>query len=189
MAEAIVAVAGLALSAFGLWESSEAGDKQDEMYRQQAELSKKQSAEMAAAERAREKQMQIAARRERMKMIREHSVMAALGKSRGVAAGGSAAEGMQSSGYAGGQAQLASQLGEGLGTSFATERLGTDIFTANQNQYALGAQSASIGSQANLLQRDIDWGQTLFGLGSAVTQGAEKTANNFNSAKTSLFGA
>jgi hypothetical protein len=188
MAEVIAGI-GLVASAIGLWDQYENGEKQDERYAQQAELSKKQSAEMAAAEAAREKQMKIAARRDRMKMIREHSIAAALGKSRGVAAGGSAFEGLQSSGYAGGQAQLDSQLGEGLGTSFATERLGTDIFTANQNQYALGAQSASIGTQINSLQRDIDWGQTLFGLGSAVTQGADKTWASAQSAQTKLFGA
>jgi hypothetical protein len=185
----VIGAIGLVASAVGLWEQYDKGEEQDKYNAQQAELSKKQSAEMAAAEAAREKQMRIAARRERMKMIREHSVMAALGKSRGVNAGGSAMEGQQSSAYAGGQAQLASQLGEGMGTSFATERLGSDIFTANQNQYALGVQSASIGTQINSLQRDIDWGQTLFGVGSAITQGSEKTANNIASLNTKLFGA
>ncbi len=185
MAEAIAAI-GVVVSAVGLWDSNEKADKradeQNRLNTQMAANSQAIAAESAKAEAARKKQMDIAAQRERRKLYQQFTVQRALGAARGVASGTSALEGQKSSSFSGMEGQLASQLGEGLGASFKTQSLGTDIFTANQNSFALGSTNTGLQSEYNRVSNSgTDWGATLYTLGSSITNNAKTTNDNWKS--------
>jgi hypothetical protein len=181
---AIATVVGIGLQAAGLWESSEKADDQDKAMAQLAENSRKSAALSAEQEAARNKQMQIAAQRERRKMYQNFLVARSTSVARSVASGGSAAEGQQSTNLQGAVAQQSSQLGTGLGGNYAAEGLGQTIFDASMQQYALGVNSSYAQTASNQAQRGIDWGQTLFTIGGAAVQNAKTSQDNMKT----LFG-
>jgi hypothetical protein len=177
---AIIGAIGVATSAFGLMESMEAGEKQDDAFGAKAAVDAKISAQSVKAEKARHEAAQFSSMRDRRKLLQQYSVQSALAKSRAVSGGQSAAAGQQSSAYGGAQAQLKSQTGEGLGASFTQEGFSDRIFAANLASFGLGVQGSAIGTQINSLSRDIDWGKTLFTIGSDVTGNAEKAGKVTN---------
>jgi hypothetical protein len=181
---AIATVIGVGAQAFGLWESSDKADDQDAQMARLAENSRKSAELSAQQEAARNKQMQIAAQRERRKMYQNFIVARSTSVARGVASGGSAAEGQQSSNLQGAVAQQTSQLGTGLGGNYASEGLGQSIFNASMQQYQLGVDSSYAQTASNMAQRGIDWGQTLFTVGGSFVQNAKTAQNNVQS----LFG-
>lgn len=175
---AIATVVGIGAQALGLWESSDKAEDQDRQLARIAENSRKSAELSAQQEAARNKQMQIAAQRERRKMYQNFLVARSTSVARGVASGGSAAETQQSSNLQGAVAQQSSQLGTGLGGNYASEGLGQSIFNASMQQYQLGVDTSYAQTASNQAQRGIDWGQSLFTIGGSMVQNAKTTQDN-----------
>lgn len=168
MLQAVIAGAGLATAAVGLFKGQKAS--------KQAEAAQARITQASIqAERLRFKQMTLETRRRQRDIIRQSMI------ARSTAVSGASASGaMQSSGLLGGLGQISSQTGAALTSQGENFQIGEGLFQANVDKMNAEMSLAKArGSQATA--------SGLFSLGSSLVSNAGGISSGVASARSSLF--
>lgn len=186
----IIAAAGVATSAIGLFESSDASSDTRALQREQVALANQQQSltQQASQEQADITREQEALRREearsnftrtRRNAIRQAQIARAQATNNAANSGG-----LQSSSFAGGQAQIASSLGSNLAELNEAFERGETNFELNaalvdsQERLNIGTgrinqQQANLSTSISNSQADAQFGNTLFSIGNTFTANSQ----------------
>jgi hypothetical protein len=162
MIMAIIAAVGLGTAAYGMMKGKKAGDSANAANAAATQAS-------IRAEQLRLQQMRLEARRQRRETVRQMMLARATGAS---AAANSGA--MESSGFAGGQAQAIGLGGQKLVASTENEGIGEGLFNANVDK----ANAEQRLFRARTKQQEA---QGLTSLGMSLMSNASGITKNFNS--------
>lgn len=155
MIELIIAGAGLAMSAAGLFSSYSASQDQ-------AAIQQQMLAQQQAAERERKKLMELDARRKQLEVVRHMQRARSLALTNATRQNAGLGSGLQ-----GGYGQISGEGGNNLLGIFQNLQLGRNMFDINSRLTALGSQYSQAGSQ-------LAFGQGLTSLGGAFIGNAGK---------------